>query len=443
MLVIISDLHLTDKSSGETINAGAFRVFVESLTNLVEQACWRKGGEFNPIDRCDVVLLGDIFDVIRSTQWLKTGRGRAAIRPWSSPDKMAPVIDKITDGIVNANKEALAHLTDLGGKITVRPDKDAQPVDIPLLIHYMVGNHDWFYHLPDSAYKPIRQKLVDAIGLDNDAGTKFPHLLSEQAALAALFEQHKLYGQHGDVYDAFNFEPDKGRDFSSLGDCIVVELLNRFPEDARRDLKVGPDDDLVVGLKEIDNVRPLLAVPGWLDGLLKRDATPQQRDTVLKTWDNQVEQFLDLPFVRERDRPWRWDTVDTLQIALYLTKSVSLRRLSRVADRIGNLINSDDYVKHALGEPALRAEPDKRANFVIYGHTHKAEAISLDIVNSGDAAREQIYFNSGTWRRVHEKCIREPKAEEFTSFHVMTFVAFYKDDERGGRKYETWSGRLG
>lgn len=36
---------------------------------------------------------------------------------------MAPVIGKITDDILEHNKEALAHLTGLGGKITVRPDK--------------------------------------------------------------------------------------------------------------------------------------------------------------------------------------------------------------------------------------------------------------------------------------------------------------------------------
>ena len=42
MLVIISDLHLTDGTSGETINAGAFRVFRERLSDLAYDASWRK-----------------------------------------------------------------------------------------------------------------------------------------------------------------------------------------------------------------------------------------------------------------------------------------------------------------------------------------------------------------------------------------------------------------
>ena len=34
MLVIFSDTHLTDGSSGQTVNSGAFRVFRERLCNL-------------------------------------------------------------------------------------------------------------------------------------------------------------------------------------------------------------------------------------------------------------------------------------------------------------------------------------------------------------------------------------------------------------------------
>jgi hypothetical protein len=55
----------------------------------------------------------------------------------------------------------------------------------------------------------------------------------------------------------------------------------------------------------------------------------------------------------------------------------------------------------------------------------------------------QMYFNTGTWRPVHELATRNPKEEEFIDFNVMTYVAIYKDDERAGRKFETWSGALG
>ena len=55
---------------------------------------------------------------------------------------------------------------------------------------------------------------------------------------------------------------------------------------------------------------------------------------------------------------------------------------------------------------------------------------------------DQIYFNSGTWRRVHRLAQYHPTEEEFIDYNVMTYLAFFKDGERGGRPFESWSGSL-
>jgi hypothetical protein len=54
-----------------------------------------------------------------------------------------------------------------------------------------------------------------------------------------------------------------------------------------------------------------------------------------------------------------------------------------------------------------------------------------------------MYLNAGAWRPVHELAKVNPKEEEFMSYHVMSYLAFFKDDERRGRPFETWSGTLG
>lgn len=41
MLVIVSDIHLTDGTSGKTIREGAFRVFRQRLRDLAYDASWR------------------------------------------------------------------------------------------------------------------------------------------------------------------------------------------------------------------------------------------------------------------------------------------------------------------------------------------------------------------------------------------------------------------
>jgi len=44
MLVIISDLHLTDGTSGVTIHPGAFAIFAKRLRDLAERASCRADG---------------------------------------------------------------------------------------------------------------------------------------------------------------------------------------------------------------------------------------------------------------------------------------------------------------------------------------------------------------------------------------------------------------
>jgi hypothetical protein len=60
-----------------------------------------------------------------------------------------------------------------------------------------------------------------------------------------------------------------------------------------------------------------------------------------------------------------------------------------------------------------------------------------------DGLLNQMYLNAGTWRRVHEMARLHPEEQEFMGYHVMTFLSFFKGDERAGRSFEAWSGSLG
>ena len=79
MLVIISDLHLTDGTSGQTIKENAFRIFSERVRDMALDASFRQDNTYRPVERIDILLLGDILDVIRSTDWLEEG---ATARPY-------------------------------------------------------------------------------------------------------------------------------------------------------------------------------------------------------------------------------------------------------------------------------------------------------------------------------------------------------------------------
>ena len=115
-------------------------------------------------------------------------------------------------------------------KVEWEPDAPGR-VPVKVRLHYMVGNHDWFYHLPGPAYDAIRQSVVEAIGLTNSAQEPFPHDPSESPLLEHIYKQHRVFARHGDIFDSYNYEED--RNTSSLGDAVVVDLLNRFSVEVR------------------------------------------------------------------------------------------------------------------------------------------------------------------------------------------------------------------
>ena len=139
-----------------------------------------------------------------------------------------------------------------------------QPIKVH--IHYLVGNHGWFFHLPGEPYDQIRNTIVDAMGLATPANVPFPHDPSESAPIQLIYCDHRVLARHGEIYDAFNYEGDRNR--SSLGDAIVVELVDRFAMEVGQ--KVNLPGPCVAGLREIDNLRPTIAIPVWIDSLLKR-----------------------------------------------------------------------------------------------------------------------------------------------------------------------------
>jgi UDP-2,3-diacylglucosamine pyrophosphatase LpxH len=445
MLVIISDLHLTDGTSGSTISPGAFQLLNERITDLALGASQRRDGSYRPIERVDLLLLGDVFDIIRSSRWLQ---GRA--RPWDDATSPAlfEVVSQITADTLRHNDHALGEFRSLAKNGVLIPPAtrdgrcaEGHTTPVPVHIHYMVGNHDWFFHLPGDNYTRLRRQIALHMGLATSPEAPFPHEAWESNELLQTMRRHKVFARHGDVYDPFNFEGD--RNASSLGDVIVIELLNRFGAQVARDLSEDLSESALAGFREIDNIRPLLLVPVWIDGLLERSCPhPATRKQVKKVWDALADEFLDHPFVQQRDTWCPVDIVDGLQKALKFSRRLSVGWASWIAQWMWSLRGADNssYFQHALSEQDFR---NRRAKHIVYGHTHYHETVPLDASFAEGYVLNQAYFNSGTWRRVYEQTRFAPHEHEFIAADALTYLAFFKDDERRGRPYETWTGTLG
>jgi len=418
VLVFLSDIHMTDGSSGETIKPTAFRIAAENICKMADTV--------KPLEEIRLVLLGDIFDIIRSAQWLAN-----AVRPWDVAGPIQEqIVRQILDKIITNNKGALGYFDNLR--------QYAVNKGVPFDITYVIGNHDWLIN----RYPNCRATAAKALGIA-PGSDPFPSQLFEPG--------YEVFARHGDYYDEFNYMGD--RDASSIGDAIVIELLNRYPHEATRRLTnlvnagsvtTAEMDRITQQLKELDNVRPLIDAPSWVLMVANKTENEAARKAVEQAWDDCVDDFFKVPFVQGQDKFLWPDKIDLLQIALQLSSHASKKTLEKIGELKEKLFPEDKaggYDRHAFKELRVRSGD---ANFVLYGHTHDHLIIPMDQTPlSGGSTQDKIYFNTGTWRKTWNKALFDPANREFIGWHVLTYVAIFKSSENGPYNFEVWNAALG
>ncbi|MGH2510499.1 MAG: hypothetical protein ACRDHZ_24250, partial [Ktedonobacteraceae bacterium] len=230
---------------------------------------------------------------------------------------------------------------------------------------------------------------------------------------------------------------------SSLGDAIVIDLVTSFAFNVKARLGDSLPVRCLEGLNEIDNVRPLLMVPVWVGGLLRRTCPdPNLHRQVQEIWNGLVDRFLQIPFVRERlTKRGSLFRGEKLRLALKISKGMLRPESSRLLCWLGRKVGArkKSFYPFAVQEKAFK---NRRARFIVYGHTHHYEMIPLDTDESASGLENQIYLNSGTWRPVHELARLRPGHEAFIGYNTMSYLTFFKNGERSGRLFESWSGSL-
>ena len=369
MLVIISDVHLGDGTCGRSIPASAFYLFADRLQELAYNASWRSDGTYRPVEDVDILLLGDILDPLHSTRWLDTQPDEPDyVRPWT--DTQSPLyarkLQQITQAILTNNAAITSVLQHAAqGETIYLPPSDSEGHPVPkskerlpvkARIYYMCGNHDWYYHILGPAYDAIRQKVIQALGLINSP-EPFPYEVSECESFKDLFARYQVYARHGDCYDAFNYDKDKGRDAVALGDLLAVEMLNRFPLEAQRRLGDELPPTLAENLHELTNVRPALAAPIWISSQISEHTSDRALQDKLKhIWDEMGEEFLNLDVVRQADKWLALDAVDALKVLLKITKRASFKTINDVITWVKQKMWGGEgisFARHAFKEPAF------------------------------------------------------------------------------------------
>jgi UDP-2,3-diacylglucosamine pyrophosphatase LpxH len=446
MLVFISDLHISDKSAGiQFVPADAFELVFD---DIAEQA--RDAGS----KRIEVVFLGDVFDLIRTTYWFEHPPDE---RPWGMPDdarRHQQTLERhchvILDRIAEANAEVLTYLR----------DKALRHLKAEVTWRYLPGNHDRLA----TVFPTTRQRVRQLLGLDlADPTARF--------ARCYLNPRYRALGRHGHEFDTFNSaftQPPPLTDDPSLdelysrvpiGDVIACEIISKLAPAVQLALaKRGHPDAAGVAqqLRQIDDVRPLAAAMPWMVDRLQRmrhdgvgeDYLPALVEALRTVFAD----FGALPYVRH------WQKEHGLSRNALMIRAITfvgehmsadlMKSLAPLLELGSALSGDDDLTDQAAAElDRLNATPtpDGPYLYVLYGHTHSPTQVPLELTDDGAA---RVYVNTGTWRGVHQQT---RSGQGFASWKAMSYCFIYhaEDDPqspagRNGRHptFETWTGSL-
>jgi UDP-2,3-diacylglucosamine pyrophosphatase LpxH len=391
MLIFVSDIHLTDALHGSSVSKlDAFQRF------------WVRIQAARGQRPAKLAFVGDLFDLVRSPSWLST-----PYRPYQDlAGEGVAVIERITEGILERE----------------RPFFDAIRAKVEsgeLEIYYALGNHDRLLSIAPRARRAIWKAMT---GRDEDV--EFPTEL--------VFPQHGVLAYHGHLGDPINDSPDGS---GTVGDALASELIVRFPRDVQA--LIGKRE---VALEDIDDVRPIYAVPAWV-----REIGIRQRELLRpigKVWQDLVSDFLDNDFVRHWMRQQHkflgLDTGKKLKLMLELSTG---KLMAHTHDH--RLTKLYKLFQHSFdGRMANRAieqlEQRDGLRYVVNGHSHFASMLPLGNLEGKPA----VYFNTGTWRTLHQIGHGIGGRPSFLAFDAMSYLVFFPSGDPMGRDFEWWNGAL-
>lgn len=453
MLIVLSDLHFTDGTPGDhNVKADAFAHFMHDLIALA-----RSRGAKELV----FLFLGDIFDLVRSQQWLRVPLGD---RPWDCAERLenpAEMSDgcrenaeRILRDISSENHESIEILSGRAPGIA----ESLSALGIPVRHIFIPGNHDRLYNVDMRLKASIDKMLgIDPGGIEG----LFPHHLESRS--------YGVLARHGHEFDAWNFEGWAKNRFVfddtdyvriPVGEVFSAEFITRVPVAIRRRLldegvPASVAETVYKRLLDIDNVRPVSAVIPWIysaSAHLCRMApwSPELREAVSefvnKATCDTFEAFMSLPYVKAwleaRDSFLNpFDQADQLQgLHMLLRMGIGVESIAAgvaALERLGFAIEGPQR-RAAPHEPAV-SKDDSGIHYVVYGHNHHHEVIPLSVTGG----QEKVYLNSGTWR---SRCIRAENGRDFVVWKLMSYLVFYRPDEdpigfeRKGHSFQAWSG---
>jgi len=387
MLVVASDVHMTDRDTGAPVTDVELAAFVREVEGL------------EPHDEeLTLLLLGDIIDFLRSEEWGDLWDNEGAAAPWSS---LGQSFSGFEDSLQDERLLRIAARVEARYPVfseSLRRLKQTRQARVL----YVVGNHDYMLQLSPK----LRQHVVRFLSLDQDPADEFP--------IEYLDPKLPVYAEHGNRYDATNWH-QRQAGLWAIGDAIVLRVVNRFGARARKALHLTDKTPLGQAVHEIDNVEPDLHIPLYVAWLAQTKlVSTTDKEKLLGCWRETVREFLALGDFQE-DRYGKLATAIGWLRGLYDLFDVArlLQHLERIPLEIGP--------NYDLRAHLINTEKDLR----VFGHTHRPGVHALPETDG----QRRFYVNTGTWRRVISRVNVEKGQLDFAAHRVSSFLVVRSNGE--------------
>ncbi len=435
MLIVVSDFHLMDGSAGaHHVEPGVFRSTMHDLAAHAREA---------QATEIRLLFLGDLYDVVRTERWFDYPVDE---RPWGGNPSSEALYD-IFEGVVGANVETFAMLS---GSLVQEFGFPVEPVRL-----YIPGNHDTLIN----EHPHLRRRVRETLGMP-PGDEPFPRY--------HLDTEHGVFARHGHEFDKLNFEGSEAYDSGELfipeedylrmpiGDAMACEYAAKIaplvqsylPEDHPNRARIAER------MRDIVDVRPLVGMVRWTMWQVSQ-ADKSALAAVNRAMREAAQSVHDLPFTKawlKRHDRLGWDHADQFQAFLRLLRSfnpTSYGRILSAADKLAALQGNSDRYAAAAAEDVrrLKSHPDGDSiYYVMYGHTHFARQIPVEVIGEPPNERYRVYLNTGTWRPTHRMLLG---GDGFASWKEITYALVYRPGEivSGGHvadypALESWTGTV-
>jgi len=434
MLVIISDLHLTDGTTARNVHGSAF----ELLSDEIQSAIRKKGD----IRELRLVLLGDVFDLVRTDYWIRQGIGDAD-RPWggtidprtgmnSRSEKIGGQFAEILEDVLR-EPSTVAFLETVNDLLA-----RAETASLSTRLTYVVGNHDRVLWNFQSLRESVRRRFPAVT--HNGA---FPDRFEFLTVLHA--PEYGVIARHGHEWDdtchgwkflnsvlrpgagVGRFDQD-AYTVMAIGEVITAELMSGLIARAQREPELAP---VIDRLMDLNNVRPLIRAVEWMRWFVRGPYSEEQRAALLRCAKEATRGVIESSFAREWKKLsrsfwiFRGDAVDRLEQFLGAIGGLDFEEVGtivRIVEWCANLLGGkrDDFMEGAREEWTWPGH--EGIQYVLYGHTHLAKNCYF---SAGLDGRVRMYINTGTYLPY----VRQVEGGGFAAAHQMTLASFYRDDE--------------